>query len=1110
MTDRMKTQLLIGITLSLVASSAASSGVALTVQDPQCEYRTNPLGIDTLKPRLSWILKSEVRGQRQTAYQVLAATHEDELSQDRADLWDSGKVESDQSVHIVYQGRPLQSGMRCYWKVRVWDRENRASAWSTPTSWSMGILRSGDWQGQWIGATDQRGRTSSSRLTGYHAAEAAKGDELKWVQVDLGAVHRLDKVTLYPPTPPGFEDVEGFGFPLRFRIEASGDSDFSQSWTLVDFTEKDYPNPGNEPCTFAAGDIRARYVRITATRLWNRARGSHPFCFALAELEVWSEGANVALHAPVRAKDSVEASGWSHKRLTDGERLFHKDEANTNQPGHAAVLLRKEIRLDKPIRRATAFLCGLGYSEFEINGRRIADAVLDPGFTDFSRRVLYRTYDVTDALQRGPNVLGVTLGGGWFDLATPDLFGFENAPWAATPRVLCQLCIEFADGMTRTVVSDKSWKWSTGAITFNCVRGGETIDARQDKPGWSSIGYDDAAWYPAMRLDPPRGRLVSQQHPAIRVTASLRPVKLTEPQPGVYVFDLGVNVAGWARLITSGPRGTRVKLEYNELLNPDGTLNTRQNTSHTHGRFQTEEFILRGEGKETFEPRFTYHGFRYVQVTGLAERPTLDSLTGRWVTTDLERAGEFSCSNRRINTIQDLIVRTYLNNMHGIPTDCPQREKMGWMDDGCVCMETGFYNLDTPVLYRKWLRDMMDAQEQNGHVPDFVPTCGWGRSGADGSPGAMADPWWGGAIVMAPWKLHLHYGDIRVLEEGYPAMKAYVDYLGTRAKGHLIDWGLCDWLANSAGADTPPQTHLSTAAYGYQARLVSQTAALLDRKDEASRYAALAEQIRDAFNQKNLNAATGWYVSNSQTGQAVPLALNLVPKDLRHQVFERLVDSITDSRDGHVAAGIVGLANLFRALMEDGRDDLAYCMVVQEEYPGWLHMVNNGATSIWEAWNGDASRNHPTLGCIGSWFYEGLAGIRPDPAEPGFKHILIKPAVVGDLTWVRAHYDSPYGRIVSHWKRLGETLTMHVTIPANTTATVYVPTSRPEAVQESGRAAAQAEAVQFHRAEGGIAVYEVGSGRYIFETPLYFRGSITAMKIIGCMPSFIAAAVPIY
>jgi alpha-L-rhamnosidase len=632
------------------------------------------------------------------------------------------------------------------------------------------------------------------------------------------------------------------------------------------------------------------------------------------------------------------------------------------------------------------------------------------------------------------------------------------------------------------VVSDASWKWSTGAITFNCVRGGETIDAREDKPGWSLAGYDDSSWSAAVVVDRPAGKLVSQQHPAIRATAAIRPVDLTEPKPGVYVFDFGMNISGWARLTTRGPRGTRIQLQSNELLNQDGTLNTGHCTSHTHGRFQTEEYILKGEGVETFEPRFTYHGFRYVQVTGLTEEPSLESLTGRWVTTDPGSAGQFTCSNERINRIQELFLRTQLNNMHGLPTDCPQREKMGWMNDGCVCMEMAFHNFDTPLFYRKWFDDMMDAQDANGHVPDFVPTSGWGRTGPKGEPGEMADPWWGGTIVMAPWKLYLHYGDTRVLEEGYPGMKAYVDYLGTTTKDHLIPWGLGDWLVGSAKAGAPPQTHISTAAYAYQARIVSQTAALLGKEDDARRYAALAARIRDAFNTKNLNTDTGWYVSNSQTGQALPLALDLAPENLRPQVLARLVESIT-SRQGHVGVGIVGLLPLFQALTDNGRDDLAYTLLTQEDFPGWLHMINSGATSIWEAWNGEASRNHPTLGCIGVWFYQCLGGIRRDPATPAFKRIVIKPAVVGDLTWVKCSHQSPYGKIVSNWRREAGKLSLEVTIPPNTTATVFVPTGKSGEVTESGQPAANAKGVKFLRAEKDAAVYEVGSGSYIFEAP---------------------------
>ena len=892
--------------LSLLAAPLFAS--TIRAEDLRCEYCTYPLGIDAARPRLSWGLVSSERGLRQTACHVLVASAPEKLTKDEGDLWDTGKMASDRSVQVEYAGKPLTSGTKVWWKVRAWDAKDTPSAWSEPTWWTMGLLRSNDWKGAWIGGTDR---------------------------------------------------------------------------------------------------------------------------------------------------------------------------------SHAAVLLRKEMALAKPVKRATATLCGLGYYELYLNGAKVGDHVLDPGFTDFSKRVLYVTYDVTEQLKQGANAIGVLLGNGWYHLGVPDLFGFERAPWTAPPKLRFQLTVEMADGSTETIVSDESWKCSTGAITFNCVRAGETIDAREDKPGWKLAGYDASAWKPALRVAPPAGRLVSQQHPPIRLRRHISPVRLTEPKPGVYVFDLGVNISGWARLRTSGPRGRKITLHYNEVLNTDGTVNVRALSSHTVGRFQTEEFILKGEGVEVFEPSLTYHGFQYVQVTGLAQKPTRDDLTGCLVTTDPAPAGEFSCSNPRVNLVQEMIVRTQLNNMHGIPTDCPQREKMGWMDDGCVSMEMSICNLDTPLFYTKWFHDMLDAQDPNGHVPDFAPTCGWGRTTREGHPGQMACPWWGSAIVLAPWKLYQYYGDRRVLEEGYPAMKAYVDYLTSIAKDHVISWGLGDWLDESAGggARRVPVPQTSTAAYFYCATLLSRTAALLGKTDDAVKYAELAAAIRDRFNARWLDPQTGRYAKDSQTAQALPLVLGLAPEDKRALVLGQLVESIRGPRKDHISAGIVGTLYVYHALREADRNDLAYAMLIQEGYPGWLNMANHGATTIWEQWDGGNSHNHPTLGCMGAWLYQGLAGIQPDPSAPGFKKIILRPALIGDLQWVEATYRSIHGRIGCQWKREGARLTLVATVPGNTTAMVYVPARSAALVTEGGKPAAQAEGVRLVREETGRAIFEVGSGRYRFEVP---------------------------
>jgi alpha-L-rhamnosidase len=619
---------------------------------------------------------------------------------------------------------------------------------------------------------------------------------------------------------------------------------------------------------------------------------------------------------------------------------------------------------------------------------------------------------------------------------------------------------------------------------------------RRDRPGWSAAGRGGAGWNPVAIVEGPKGRLVSQQNPPIRAHASIKPVRISEPKPGVYLFDLGVNIAGWARLRTRGAAGDKITLQYNEALGPDGCVDMQHTSSHTYGRFQTDEFILAGKGWETVEPRFTYHGFRYVQVAGLKEKPTPETITGRWVTTDPAPAGSFSCSDERIDTLHDVMVRTLLNNMHSIPTDCPQREKMGWMDDGCVGMENSFLNLDTPNFYRKWIGDMLDSQDANGHVPDIVPTCGWGRTRPDGSPGEMACPWWGGAIVLAPWKMYEQYGDTRILRDSYAGMKGYVDYLTSQSKDHIVSWGLGDWLDESAGggARRVPVPQTSTAAYFYFARVVSRTAEILGLDEDAKRYAGLAEAIRTAFNASYLDVKTGLYAKDSQTAQALPLFLELPPAEARTDVMAQLVQSIEGPRDCHISAGLVGSLYLFHTLMDGGRSDLAWKMLTQRSYPGWLYMLDKGATSLWEQWDGQNSLNHPALGCVGFWLYEGLGGIRPDPSAPGFKSFSIRPFVPEGLDWVSCSYDSVSGRIESRWRVKAGKLTLDVTVPANTSAAVYVPAASAGVVRESGRTASEAAGVKLLRAEEGVAVYEVGSGRYRFEAPAPTAGSKRAVS----------------
>jgi len=460
------------------------------------------------------------------------------------------------------------------------------------------------------------------------------------------------------------------------------------------------------------------------------------------------------------------------------------------------------------------------------------------------------------------------------------------------------IVIEFTDGTQETIVSDRSWKFSTGPIVFNCVRGGEIQDARKEKPNWNLAGYDDSDWKYAKEVPSPDGKLVSQQHPPIRANKVISPISLTEPAPGIYVYDLGVNMAGWARIKVEGNPGDTVVLFYNEHLNPDSTVRFGPHSWWHYGPYQTEKFILKGEGREVFEPKFTYHGFRYIQVTGLKKKPKLNDLEAIWAHTDVYPAGKFSCSNQYINKVQDLILRTQLNNLHGIPTDCPHREKIAWMGDGLITMEEAIFNFNMAAFYVKWFNDMLDAQESDGHVPPIVPNSGWDRATSSKNPKDVipdfSDPWWGGALLLTPWKIYLFYGDRRYLEKGYEAMKLYVDWIGSRANDYIFVANLGDWIepAFFSDAKITPKEQIGTATYFHFVKVLSKTAELLNKPADAQKYAILSEKIRKRFNEEFFDPESGLYAEDSQLAQVFPLLFGLVPEGKEKLVENRLIDNI--------------------------------------------------------------------------------------------------------------------------------------------------------------------------------------------------------------------------
>lgn len=884
-------------------AAAANDPSPLSVKNLRCEYLRSPLGLDVGRPRLGWTLEAPSGRGRQTAYRILVASSVTLLRKDEGDLWDSGKVLSEEMAQIEYGGKPLPSLATCHWKVRVWDGDGRTSGYSEPSLWEMGYLDPAEWRGRWIARTDE---------------------------------------SAYAPAPH----------------------------------------------------------------------------------------------------------------------------------------LRREFSVSGKVRRARLHVCGLGYHEVRLNGRKVGDHHLDPGYTRYDKRVLAVTHDVTDHLEEGANALGAILGTGWYNVHTLAVWYFEKAPWRASPRLLLDLRIDYEDGRRETIATDGSWKTAAGPIVFDSIYGGETYDARLEIPGWDRPGFDDSSWAPARLVEAPAGRIVAQKMPPIRIVRSLKPVKVTEPKPGTFVFDMGQNVAGHARLEISGAAGTRVVLRYGERLAEDGTLDPSIIAQHMvktdpPQRFQTDEYILKGEGREGWEPRFVYHGFQYVEVTGAPGKLAAEDLRGRVVHSDVAPVGRFVCSNDILNRIWESARRAYLSNLHGIPTDCPHREKNGWTGDAHLAAEQGLFGFDAAAVYAKWIDDLDDEQRKadegkrhRGELPGIVPTSGWGYDWGNG-------PAWDSAFLLIPWYLYEYCGDRRILERHYDGFKLYVDYLTRRSKDGIVSIGLGDWCPFKT--ETPVEV-TSTGYYYRDARILAEAAAILGKKEDAATYSALADSIRSAFNARFYVPETGLYSNGSQTALGCALYQGLAPEDARPRVLEGLVASVERS-GGHPDFGILGSKYVLSALTDGGRADVAYAMASKRTYPSWGNWLDRGATTLWEDWAGTNSRNHIMFGDIAAWFFRTLAGIRPDPGAPGFRRVIVKPHPVGDLAWVLGEYDSIRGRIVSEWRKEGGAFRLRVVIPVGATGLVWLP------VPEGASVGLEppADVVLSRARAGDRTVYEVSAGEHRFE-----------------------------
>jgi len=728
-------------------------------------------------------------------------------------------------------------------------------------------------------------------------------------------------------------------------------------------------------------------------------------------------------------------------------------------------IMRREFTVDKPIARARAYVTGLGYYELRINGQKVGDKVLDPARTTYEKRIYYSAYDVTGMLKTGRNCAAAMLGKGW---------------WQGTPRLLAQIMIDYTDATSSTIITDGSWKWSDSPIVENSLYNGETYDSTKVQHGWDKPEFSDSGWQPVNLTTMPASVLSAEMIQPIRVVQTMPAKSMTIPKPGVYVFDLGQNFSGWCKLSVTGAAGARVTMKYAELLRADGTVNQ----DNLRSAKATDTYILSGSGTEVYEPRFTYHGFRYVQVEGYPGKPNLKTVEGRVVCTDLASRGEFTCSNALINQIQHNSWWGERTNFHSIPTDCPQRdERQGWMGDAWMSARGMLYNFDMAPAYSKYLRDIADSEREDGAVPDTVPHI-WGSN-----PG---DPVWSAAYPLLLWYTYIQTGDKRLLEQHYDGVKRSVDLLAREAKDYIItrnNYG--DWIA----FESTPKDLISTGTFYLLADTIRQMADALGKRDDAVRYSALCKNIAASFNAKFYDSNTGQYGNGSQFSDAFPLYLGIVPSRNHDIILKNLVSNIVDKHKGHLSTGFVGTPFLIDSLVHEDRTDVAYEIITQETCPGWGYMVRNGATTIWELWTlatgkGMNSHNHPAFGLVSGWFYNYLAGIQPDPAHPGWEHFTIKPYIVGNLAWARGALQTIKGRIESHWQRTETGLRLDVTIPANTTATISIPkpVNQPFEITESGIPVWQNN--HFTLAANGITTatttgdrisFEAGSGHYSFE-----------------------------
>jgi hypothetical protein len=1050
----------------VAAPAVANAGaVPLAASTLRVDGTSTPLGSDDAHPSLSWRLTSGVADEQQGTYRILVATTPSRLVAGRADVWDSGTVRSSDSVGVAYAGPALRSAKRYYWTVQMRDTRGALSRWATPSWWETGLLSTADWHGaQWISPdTADAGSfsdfTADVDFTIHHGAaslvfRAQDANDLYLWQVN-------SEVT------PGT-------VVLRPHVETNGS--FSHLGPDVDVSAVVTQQNVNLP----------HHLRV-------RADG--------ATITTWIDGTLVDTLTDstyskgtvgFRVGDSTEDSRYDNLAVTglDGTSLFTDDfstDPDTSfpqstiddgqlDPGNgitlldldpAAPMLRHDFTVAKPVARARAYVDGLGLYELHVDGHKVGTDVLSPADTPYQQRSLYSTYDITDSLHKGANAVGMWLGNGYDAQFSP--YGFR---WLGPRQAIVLIVLTYTDGTQQTVTSSTDWTWNSGPITADDIYQGETYDARLARPGWDEPGYTSGR--PVVTVPAPTATLTADDVPPMRVVRTVRPVRMTEPHPGVYVYDLGQDIAGWEQLRAKGPAGTTVQLRTAEEVGADGMLDTTTNRDAA----STDRFTLAGTGGvQTYEPRFTYHGFRYVEVTGYPGTPTLDSLSGRVVHADVTSTGTFSSSDPLLDEIWQNNRASIENNSMSLPTDNPVRD------------ERTPPGMDVQAYHDASVRDFDMDGFYAGYLLDMPP-----GTALPNDAGNAQNPDMGGDQISLAWTLYEQYGDRAALATAYPAMKAFVD-TNAEVPDHVwpADHGFGDWCPPDHGpgvgdgtggpgvGDCTSEVSVVNTALSYlQATDLAKAATALGNSSDATRYTVLASDIAAAFNSTFLNAAHDGYGDGRQVTSILPLAFGMVPAADVKAVGDQLVHTILDTDAGHLDTGIFGTRYLMDALASIGRVDVAMTVLDQKSYPGFGYEIGKGATSDWEEWtyaSAMETHDHAMFSGINASLYTVLGGITP--AGPGYAAIDIAPQVPAGLDQACAAIDTVRGKVSSCWTRGARSFGLKVTVPANATATVSVP------LFGRGRDALHADrGATLRRVQGGVAVYSVGSGTYNFTTDL--------------------------